>query len=107
MLCERTIEAEVEISHEEIDISDGVWFNLLTFAKQSNLLQDAFSHHKALLDSILARLKMAIDEAKRCVVQGELHHAATLPAITEHVLHYVVLGCISHEATILLFDEDD
>ena len=107
MLCERTIEAEVEVSHEEVYVSDRVWFNLLTFAKQSDLLQDAFSHHKALLDSILARLKMAIDEAKGCVVKGELHHAAALPAITEHVLHYVVLVCIPHEATILLFDEND
>ena len=50
---------------------------------------------------------MAIDEAKGCVVQSELHHTAALPAISQHVFHNVVFVCISHEATILLLDEND
>ena len=107
MLRERAIEAEVEISHKEVDISNRVWFNLFALAKQANLLQDALSHYKALLNSVLARLKMAIDEAEGCVVQSELHHAAALPAISKHVFHDIVLVCISHEATILLLDEND
>lgn len=50
---------------------------------------------------------MAVNEAEDCIVEGELDHHATFPAIAKHVLHDVVLASISHEATVVLLDEDD
>ena len=50
---------------------------------------------------------MAVNEAEDCIVEGELDHHATFPAIAKHVLHDVVLASVSHEPAIILLDEDD
>ena len=50
---------------------------------------------------------MAVDETEQGVVQCELDHDTSFPAIADHILHDVVLAGVAHEATVIIFDEDD
>ena len=49
---------------------------------------------------------MTIDETKDGVVQGELNHNATFPAITNQILHNIVLFNVSDGERIIFFDKD-
>ena len=49
---------------------------------------------------------MTIDETKDGVVQGELDHNATFPAITNQILHNIVLFNVSDGERIIFFDKD-
>ena len=106
MLLIRSIEAEIQVSHEEVQICDGVRLDHLPLTEQPNILQNALRHRKALIDGILARFKMAVHKAKHCIVESELDHHSTLPAVTEHVLHDVVLANVAQKPAIVFFDED-
>ena len=49
---------------------------------------------------------MAVNEAKDGIIESELNHDTTLPAIANHVLRDVIFAGVAHEATILLLDEE-
>lgn len=83
MLRVRSIESEIKVTHEEIKVRDGVRFNHVSFAKEAYFLQNALRHQKSLIDSVLTRLKMAIDKTKRGVVQSKLDHNSAFPSISD------------------------
>lgn len=101
------IEAEVEVAHEKIDVCDRVGFNHISFTEEADVFEDALGHAEPLFDRVLARLKMAVDEAEDSVVQGKLDHHAAFPAVAKHVFHDVVLAHVAHVPAIVLLDEDD
>ena len=107
MLRIRPIESEVEVTNEEVEVSDGVRLNHIPLAEETDLLQDPLRHLQSLVNRVLAGLKMAVDEAKRHIIESELDHDSTFPPIPDHVLHDVVLGGVSHESAVLLLDEND
>ena len=107
VLCEGTIEAEVKVAHEEIDVCDGIRFDHIFLVKEPNVLQDALRHRQSLLHCVLSRLKMTVDEAESCVVERELDHDSTLPPVTYHIFHYVVLSSVTHKPTVKLLNEND
>ena len=107
VFSEGTIETEVEIAHEEIDVCNSVRLDHVLLAEEPNVLQDTLRHRQSLLHSVLTRLKMTVYEAESCVIDCELDHDSTLPAVTDHVLHYVVLSCVAHEPTVELLNENN
>ena len=106
VLCEGAVETEIEVAHEEVDVLDRIRLDLVLFSKQADLLEDFLSHDEAMGHFVLPRLEVTVDEAERGVVEGELDHDATLPAVFEHVLHDEVLAGVSHEDTVEGLDED-
>ena len=107
VLCEGSIEAEVKVAHEEIDVGDGIRFDHIFLVKEPNVLQDALSHRQSLLHCVLTRLKMTVDEAESCVVERELDHDSALPPVTYHIFHYVVLSSVAHEPAVKFLNEND
>ena len=99
--------SEVQITHEEVDISDCIRLDHITFIKQAYFFENTLCHLQAFFYIILSRFKMAVDETEQGVVQCELDHDTSFPAIADHILHDVVLAGVAHEATVIIFDEDD
>ena len=48
---------------------------------------------------------MAIDEAEACVIESELNHGSTFPAVAEYVFHHITLLQFPHEVPIVDLDE--
>ena len=106
MLCVGAIEAEVEVAHEEVDVGEGVRFDLVPLGKEADVTQDFVRHCQSLVDFRLTRLQVAVHKGKGSVVERELDHHSALPAIAQQVFYAQILRHISHEDAIKLLDED-
>ena len=49
---------------------------------------------------------MRVNEAENSIVQAELDHHSAFPAVSNHILHDIVLLYISHEKCIIFLHED-
>ena len=54
MLLVSTIKAEVEVAHEEIEISDSVWFNHFFLVEETDVFENTLRHTHSLIDCVLA-----------------------------------------------------
>ena len=50
---------------------------------------------------------MAVDETEDGVIERELNHDATLPAVAEHILHDIILAHVSKETTVVVVNKDN
>lgn len=50
---------------------------------------------------------MAVDETEDGVIERELNHDATLPAVAEHILHDIILAHVAKETTVVVFNKDN
>ena len=107
MFCEGPIETKVQVTHEEVDVCDGIRLDHVFLAEQTYIFEYALGHRQTLFHSVLTRFKMTIDEAESRVIQRELDHDSTFPPVAYHILHYVVLTCVAHEPAVVLLNEND
>ena len=106
MLTICAIQAEIEIAKEKADISNSIWLNHVLLTEEANLSEYIPRHIHSLIRHFLPTLQMRVYEAKDSIVQAELDHDASFPAITNQIFHDIVLFDVAHEESIIFFYKD-
>ena len=106
MLTICAIEAEIQITKEKADISNSIWLNHVLLTEEANLSEYISCHIHSLIRHFLPTLQMRVYEAKDSIVQAELDHYASFPAITNQIFHDIVLFDVAHEESIIFFYKD-